>query len=131
MPLSMDTVVIREDDLKIMTRPFFVKFKKHYCTKCGSNLKIAWITQLIERDSCEALGKNLAFGPKWLFKKPIKYTFAIFECTNCHNRISIGDQYFFQNPHKKERHLKKYPNYYLSDDYHNYLKCLDMKKDKN
>ena len=87
MSMSIDSV-IRENKFKVV-HPFFAKFKKHYCNKCGKRLKISWITQVIHRNSPEAYGKDLAFGPAWLFKKPIKYTFAVFECMSCGNKLSI------------------------------------------
>jgi len=112
MPMSMDGV-IRENNVKVLVHPFFAKFKKHYCINCGKLLKISWITQFIHRDSPEAVGKDLAFGPTWLFRKPIKYTFAVFECTSCRYILSINDQYIIEHPYAKAP---------LYDDYHQYQK---------
>lgn len=126
MSLSIDGV-IREDNIKKMERPIFVKFKKHYCNQCGNHLKIIWITQMIDRDSPEAEGKNLAFGPKIFFKKPIKYTFAIFECVSCKQRLSIDDQFYHEKPNKLQKYEKKHGDYKLKDDYHIYLKSMQEK----
>jgi len=112
MPMSIDGV-IRENNVKSMILPFFAKFKKHYCSHCGSKYHITWITQLIQRDSPEAEGKDLAFGPAWLFKKPIKYSFAIFECPSCGKRISIKDQYIIENPGAWVRSRDDYQQYLL------------------
>ena len=116
MPMSIDGV-IRENKVKVMVHPFFVKFKKHYCNMCGERLKISWITQIIHRNSPEAEGKDLAFGPEQLFKKPIKYTFAIFECPYCEHKLSIYDQYVIEKPYATR------PTY---DDYHQYLKAQNL-----
>ena len=126
MSLSIDGV-IREDNVKKLGRPIFAKFKKHYCNQCGNRLKIVWITQMIHRDSPEADGKNLAFGPKIFFNQPIKYTFAIFECTFCKHRLSIDDQFYFEKPEELEKYEKKYGDYKLKDDYHSYIKSIQQK----
>lgn len=117
MSLSFDGV-IREDHVKVIVHVIFAKFKKHTCGRCGGFYKIAWIKQLIHRNSPEAEGKNLVFGPAWLFKKPIHYSFAIFECPSCGHRISIPDQYCIEKP------LAIPPRY---DDYHQYLKTQNPK----
>lgn len=115
MSVSTDGTIIRENNIKIYVRPFFARLKKHFCDSCGSSLEIIWITQQIYRNSPEAEGKKLAFGPSWLFKKPIKYSFTIFKCTKCDKKISINDQYFIEHP-EKHRPLNMY------DDYHQYCK---------
>lgn len=126
MSLSIDGV-IREDNVKKLKHPIFARFKKHYCNQCEARLKIVWITQMIHRDSPEAKEKNLAFGPKILFKKPIKYTFAIFECTSCKHRLSIDDQFYFEKPKKLAKYERKYGDYKLNDDYHQYVKSIHQK----
>lgn len=118
MSISIDGV-IRENNIKKIVHPVFAKFKKHYCKACSNPLRIVWISQTIYRGSPEAEGKDLVFGPAWLFKKPIKYTFAIFECISCGEKISISDQYIFEKPNAKP------PKY---DDYHQYLKTQYLKK---
>ena len=113
MSMSIDGTIIRENNVKKMVRPFYAKFKKHYCISCGSSLKMVWISQSIYRNSSEAVGKRLVFGPSWLFKKPIMYSFAIFECQKCGQKISINDQYYSDYPNK-HRPINEY------DDYHQY-----------
>ena len=110
MSVSFD-VVTNYSNIKRMAHPLFVKIKKHYCSKCGKSLEIAWINQIIYRNSPEAEGKNLPFV---LTKKPIKYVFAVFECRSCGDKISINDQYNIEKPH-----MAIQPPY---DDYHQYLK---------
>lgn len=114
MSVSFD-VVTNYNRIKRMVHPLFVKLKKHGCSQCGQNLKISWINQVIYLNSPEAEGKDLPFGSA---KNPIKYTFAIFECTSCGHKISINDQYSIEKPHKAKR--------VVYDDYHQYLK---MQKD--
>lgn len=112
MSTSIDGV-IRENNVKRMILPFFAKFRKHFCSECGNQYRITWITQLIQRGSPEAEGKNLAFGPAWLFKKPIKYSFAIFECSTCGKKISIKQQYLVEKPGAYVRFTDDYEQYLL------------------
>lgn len=96
----------------------FTLLKKHYCNHCSNLLKIAWITQLIYEGTPESKGKDLLFGFKG---KPVQYTFAIFKCDKCGNKLSINDQYFYEKPKKLKEYELKYGDYKLMDDYHSYV----------
>jgi len=104
---------------RIMIRAPFTLLHKHYCSQCHNILKIAWITQLIYEGTPESIGKDLHFGFKG---KPVQYTFAIFVCAKCGNKLSINDQYFYEKPHKIKDYEVKYGDYKLIDDYHSYVK---------
>ncbi len=106
-----------------MIRPFYAKFKKHYCQKCGELLSITWVTHYgIKKGSKEAKYRYFMFD---IFNHPIDYTFAVFECPLCGNRLSINDQYYLGNPQK----LKKDIDYYKRDAYHIYLDSLKEKSE--
>ena len=110
----------REYKVKVLIKPFFAMFKKHYCFHCGELLHITQITHSIFRNLPESLGKGLYFG---ISNKPIQYTFTVFECSKCKRKLSISDQYYLENPNKKNR--LKY------DDYHQYLETLKRKEECN
>ena len=97
-----------------LDKPFFAKLKKHDCHKCGHQLKLAKINQLIKPGSHEIKGKSFRFD---LMGNSVSYTFSIFECIKCGNKISIVDQYYIENPNKK--------NSVKYDDYHLHLQSLD------
>ena len=106
-------------------KPFFAKFKKHYCNNCNELLKIVWITHFgIRKGSIEDFGKRIRYD---IFNHPIDYKFAIFECPKCKKKLSINDQYFIEKPDKLKKHFAKYGDYRLKDDYYVYLANLEKK----
>lgn len=118
--MGMGAIPVHKTKDLSMVKPFYAKFKKHSCSKCNGNLKIIWITHHnIKKGSPESYGKYIRFD---LFNHPVDYTFAIFECERCSHRLSILDQYFIEKPEKLEKYNKKYGDYRLKDDYHNYKK---------
>jgi hypothetical protein len=111
----------RVGKVKQMTRAPFVILKKHYCSSCNGKLEISWVTQMIHEGTPEAKKKNLLFG---FDGKPVQYTFAIFECNKCGNKLSINDQYYVENPKKLKKDELNQCDYRLTDDYHSYLVSL-------
>lgn len=39
------------------------------------------------------------------FKRPIKCSFEVFQCTICHRKISINDQFYWRDLEEREQQL--------------------------
>ena len=115
----------RVEKMKVMDRAPFAIFKKHECRNCNKRLHIDWISQIIFEGTSEAEGKNLLFGFRGA---PVQYTFAIFACDYCGQKVSINDQFYFEYPNKLKRFTLKYGDYRLKDDFYSYLKSVAKKQ---
>lgn len=111
----------RVGKVKQMIHAPFVIFRQSYCDSCNGKLKIAWITQNIYEGTEEAKGKELLYG---FSGRPVEYTFAIFQCSKCGQKVSIADKFYERHPKKLEKHERKYGDYRQTDDYHTYLDSL-------
>jgi DNA-directed RNA polymerase subunit M/transcription elongation factor TFIIS len=74
---------------------FYLRFKKHYCPKCGIRLEKVYSAKLINSDS-EEIEK---YGLKLKVKKKqgkIELRFGKFHCPQCNYEISFDDMKVFE-----------------------------------
>jgi hypothetical protein len=78
-------------------RPFFLFFKKHFCSKCNTKLKRVFLNKLIHRDSLEAQRLDI-FTPTGLtyFGSLLTYAWIEFRCPKCTLQSTINEQYYFE-----------------------------------
>ncbi len=108
----------------VLTRPFYAKFRKHNCSKCGGRLKLTWVTHYgVKKGSRQAICGGLTYD---VFNNPIDYKFGIFKCSECSAKFSIDDQYYFEKPQKLEKDNNKYGDYRNRDPYHIYLADIEV-----
>ena len=70
--------------------PFYVHCKKHYCPKCGKELKIRQIRKIINSNSLEAKDYDFSVGDVF-FVGDVEFRIRCFHCATCQIDISFRE----------------------------------------
>lgn len=80
--------------------PFYVYFKKHYCPKCSTKLKIITGSKVVNPKSPDAKEYDFYFVDSY-FIGDVKFVWTEFECPNCCFRIKASDLEKIERDQKK------------------------------
>lgn len=79
---------------------FYVRFKKHFCPKCGNKLTVGYISEIVNSKSPEA--KNYDFSNvDTYFVGDVEFRTQCFRCDNC------KVHYSFKEMRRIEKKVKK------------------------
>lgn len=82
--------------------PLFVYFKKHYCPKCSTLLKVEKESVVVNSKSPEAKNYDFSnFGDGFMFGD-VKFVNDIFRCPNCGNKITVKEMIRIEKSSKKK-----------------------------
>jgi rRNA maturation endonuclease Nob1 len=71
-------------------RPFFVKYRKHYCPICGDLLSVEQKRQIVNSKSDEA--KNFDFQHVDIYLSgDVEFRWNVFRCTGCRREFTIKE----------------------------------------
>ena len=84
---------------RIYKKPFYVNFKKHFCTDCGIRLKKIKLSKIVNSSSPEA--KNFDFNTLDSYMiGNVKFIWSAFECPKCNRQFTIEEMKDIEK-HKK------------------------------
>lgn len=96
----------RSDEYKIhgkrysISSPFFAYFKKHYCTKCSSQLSVRFKSKIVNSESPEAKYYDFTVADGYV-RGNVDFRTAILQCYNC------GAEYKIDEMRKIEKRIRK------------------------
>ena len=72
------------------SKPFWVRFKKHYCPDCMALLTTATVSKVVNSKSAEAENFDFSSGDTYLTGN-IKFIWTEFKCTACGHTFSVNE----------------------------------------
>ena len=72
------------------SRPFWVRFKKHYCPSCMNLLTTTKVSKIVNSNSKEAKDYDFSSGDTYMIGN-IKYIWTEFLCTACGKTYSLQE----------------------------------------
>ncbi len=75
---------------RIWSRPFWVRFKKHYCTICMNLLHTTKTSKIVNWKSDEAKNYDFSSGDTYMIGN-IKFIWTEFQCDACGKSFSINE----------------------------------------
>ncbi|TYQ15483.1 UNVERIFIED_CONTAM: hypothetical protein Cloal_1941 [Acetivibrio alkalicellulosi] len=79
---------------------FYTYFKKHYCLKCNSKMKLIKCSKIINSKSEEAKKYDFELGNTFLIGD-IEFVWDELKCFKCGFQISIKEKKKLEREHKK------------------------------
>ncbi len=87
---------------RIWSRPFFVKFKKHYCPACGEELKKQKVSKIVNSKSDEAKNYDFSSFDSYMIGN-VKFIWKEFVCLMCNTSYSVDEIYQAEKAKKNTR----------------------------
>lgn len=78
---------------------FYVRYKKHFCPKCGKKLKLRYIRKIVNSKSPEAKNYDFSLGDTF-FVGDVEFRTLCFFCDNCQSSIPFQDMKKYENKHR-------------------------------
>ena len=72
------------------SRPFWVRFKKHYCPNCKGLLTTTKVSKIVNSKSDEAKNYDFSSGDTYMIGN-IKFIWTEFQCDACSKTFSINE----------------------------------------
>ena len=91
---------------RLFARPFYARYKQHYCPKCKSVLSLIKVSKVVNSKSPEA--KDYDFSSFDFTDGDVKFIWDEFVCPACDYQISIRDMALIE---KKEKYKAKGKEY--------------------
>lgn len=98
----------RSDEYKIHSKsyrvpyPFFAYFKKHYCTKCSSQLSVRFKSRIVNSESPEAIHYDFTVADGYV-RGNVDFRTTILQCYNCGAEYKIDEMRKIEKRNKKIR----------------------------
>lgn len=86
-----------------ISRPFFAYFKKHYCTKCSSQLSVRFKSKIINSESPEAQYYDFTDADGYPIRGNVDFRIGIFQCYYCGAEYKINEIRKIEKEDKKKR----------------------------
>lgn len=87
--------------------PFKVKFRKHYCYNCGTNLSIIKHNKIVSPKSEEAKYYDFSNGVDGVMVGSCEFIHKVFYCSTCLKQIEFVTQLSFEDLNNFIRKLKR------------------------
>ena len=81
------------------TNPFYVHFKKHFCPKCGTKLKLQYISKIVNSKSQEAKNYDFSIGDTY-FIGDVEFRTRYFYCSKCQLNFSFQEMKCYEKNRK-------------------------------
>lgn len=81
--------------------PFYIRFKKHFCPKCGERLELRYNSKVVNSKSPEAKKYDFTLGDTFLVGD-VEFRTSYFHCVNCQLDVSCKKM----NRRKKKRPIE-------------------------
>lgn len=75
---------------RIYKKPFYVNFKKHFCTDCGIKLKKVVLSKIVNSNSPEAKNYDFHTFDNYMVGN-VKFIWTAFQCPNCNRQFTIEE----------------------------------------
>lgn len=87
---------------RIWTRPLFVKWGKHHCPSCGSDLTKIEVSKIVNSKSEEAKDFDFSSGNTYMIGN-VKFIWTEFFCASCNQNYSVNEIYLAEKRAKKSK----------------------------
>ena len=71
--------------------PFYVRWKKHFCPECNTQLGTIKVSRIVHSSSEEAKGFDFSVGGETYMYGNVKFIWTEFKCPKCGKQLTIDE----------------------------------------